>query len=55
MADELARCADPTSRHTFGFDRIETIGALVNVMIIWGATVPLVVRAVGHMTEDART
>ena len=46
---------NPTSRHTFGFDRIETIGALVNVMIIWGATVPLVVRAVSHMTEDAPT
>eukprot|EP01047_Picozoa_sp_COSAG01_P061545 COSAG01_NODE_7705_length_3091_cov_29.961230_4_plen_332_part_00 len=43
----------PTSLHTFGFDRIETIGALLNVMIIWGMTVPLVVSAVDRIAHAA--
>ena len=38
-------------RHSYGFDRIETIGALVNVMIMYSATVPLVLHASTKLVE----
>lgn len=39
----------PTGTHTFGFHRIEALGALVSVLLIWGITGVLVYEAVGRI------
>ena len=42
---------EATETHTYGFDRIETIGALTNVLLIWALCVPLVVSAVSRLAH----
>lgn len=41
----------PTKTHTFGFHRIEALGALVSVLLIWGITGVLVYEAIGRIIK----